>query len=99
MAKVMTFSDESPAFLRMPDGNEYYADEAVKHEGQEGKWLRRGVSISWVKDGHLEIGMGTFDTSKEQPVEGTWITLDRTSANRLIRVLRNGRDAAFGQDA
>lgn len=29
---------------------------------------------------------------------GVWSTLDRTSLNRLIRVLRNARDRAYGKD-
>lgn len=32
------------------------------------------------------------------PYLGVWSTLDRAGCNRLIRVLRRARDAAFGRD-
>lgn len=31
--------------------------------------------------------------------DGIWSTLDRSSINRMIRLLRKARDAAFGTDA
>lgn len=105
MPKVITYSENEKAFLKMQDGNEYSegSEEALEwgraDQGQGGKWLRRAVDVRWVKGGHLEIGVAALDPSREMPVEGVFITLDREASNRIIRALRDGRDGAFGKDA
>jgi len=99
MPKINTYSEENPAFLRMPDGNEYYPPESDKYQQQGGVWLRRNVSVSWVKEKYLELGVSSKDISTDWVSEGTFITLDRVSANRIIRALQEGRNGAFGKDA
>lgn len=99
MPRINTYSEESPAFLRMPDGNEYYSPEADNYMQQGGLWLRRATIVRWVKGGHLELGVASIDNSKEQVVDGTFVTLDRQASNRIIGALREGRNGAFGKDA
>ena len=100
MPKIVTYSDESPAYLQMPDGNEYYSPEADKHQQQGGTWLRRGAVVSWVKDSnYVDVGVAALDNSKERTAQGVFVTMDRRALNRLIRALRDARDGAFGKDA
>ena len=100
MPKEITYTD-APAFLAMPDGNEFpegspEADRAVNHGG---KWRRRGAHVGWVKGRSVEIGVASFDPSREMPNDGVFMSLDRDGINRLIRTLRKARDAAYGSDA
>lgn len=102
MPKVITYSD-APAFLQMPDGNEYSegseeANNIRKQEEQGAKWRRRGVQVGWVKGRSVELGVALFDPSREQPSDGIFISLDRDGIQRLIRSLRDGRDAVYGKD-
>lgn len=100
MPKEITYSDD-PTFLAMPDGNEYPegSPEAAEAEGQPGaKYRRRGVQVGWTKQ-HVEVGVASFDPSREMPSDGVFVSLDREGINRHIRNLRKARDAAFGADA
>lgn len=97
MPKEITYSD-TPAYLKMPDGNEHPEGHEPK-DTDGGKYFRRGVHVGWAKDRHVEIGVAQFDPSRETPSDGVFTTLDRDGINRLIRSLRKARDAAFGADA
>jgi hypothetical protein len=72
------------------------------------------VQVGWSHEptGHVQVGIETNDGLSiakhlTDPDEGTtaadftglWGTVDREGVNRLIRVLRRARDAAFGADA
>jgi hypothetical protein len=100
MPREITYG-EQPAFLAMADGNEYPAGsvEAKKFEGTgAGKYRRRGVEVSWVNGGVVEVGVAAFDPAKERPNGGVFTTLDRDGINKMIRTLRIARDAAYGKD-
>ena len=100
MPKINVKSDSaSPAYLSFPDGNEYTGEDAESRQQQGGKWCQRVTTISWVKEGHLEIGVAEVDTSTGGVIKGTFMTLDRVAANRLIRGVQQGRNAVFGKDA
>lgn len=104
MPKLITYSGESPAYLLMPDGNEFpegsIEANAVQNNPDEGaKWRRRGVHVGWTKTRSVEIGVASFDPSREMPSEGVFMQLDRSACNDLIQALRKARDSAFGRDA
>jgi len=103
MPKEITYGELS-SFLLLPNGDEIpEADfDPLKKEGteyEEGKWRRRGVQVSWLKDRHVEIGVASFDPSREMPSDGVFITMTREGLNRHIRALQRAGRAAFGQDA
>lgn len=105
MPKKITYSDDSPEFLKYPDGNEVPHQEdsgTYPAEGfEKAKWRRRGVHVGWMKDKqYVEIGVAQFDSSREMPAqEGVFMMLDRPAVNRLIRVLQEARNSSFGKDA
>lgn len=104
MPKKITYSDDSPAFLKYPDGSEVPADLGEGNYPAEGfdeaKWRRRGVHVGWMKDKmYVEIGVASFDPSKEMPRDGMFMMLDRPAVNRLIRTLQEARNSSFGKDA
>lgn len=102
MPKEITYSTADDAFVRTPDGNEYRAgsDESKEAEKVEGaKYFQRGVHVGWMKERQVELGVASFDISREMPSDGVFVTLDRYAINRLIRSLRKARDAAYGSDA
>lgn len=68
----------------------------------------RWATIGWNRaDGSIQLGVGkgvgpnSDGSPVENPFEGShYMTLDdRSAVNRMIRELRNARDAAFGKDA
>lgn len=97
MPKELTYTD-APAFLLMPDGNEY-PEGHEPSEASGGKYFRRGVQVGWTRHQIVEIGVAQFDPSRELPTKGVFMSLDRAGINRLIRTLRKARDAAYGSDA
>lgn len=104
MPKLMIYSNESPTYLLMPDGNEYNENSveanALRNDPDAGaKWMRRAIKLGWVKGGYAEIGMAAFDPSREMAVDGIFMTYDRAGLNDLINGLRKMRDSAFGKDA
>ena len=98
MPKEITYSD-SPAFLAMPDGNEYAENSREAEKADGGKGRRRGVHVGWVKGRYVEIGIASFDPSRELANDGVFTSLDLEGLNRLIRSLRKARDQAYGSDA
>lgn len=67
------------------------------------------VHVGWERDKHVQVGVETADgrtlaehltAEQDTPAsfKGLWGTLDRAGCNRLIRALRQARDAAFGRD-
>jgi hypothetical protein len=109
MPKLITYSGESPAYLRDKDGNEYNENsreleeylrtDSTDNPHAEDKWRRRGVHVGWVKQKYVEIGVASFDPSREMPADGLFMPLDREAINNLIHALRRARDSAFGKDA
>lgn len=108
MPKEITYSNSDPVFLKTADGHEYAegspeATQAVKDQysqpGPGPKWRQRGVHVGWTRGNFVEVGVASFDVSKEQPADGAFIHLDRDAINRVIRSLRKARDAAYGADA
>lgn len=100
MPKEITYTSDGP-FLAMPDGNEFpeSSPEAARGANEGGKWYQRGVHVGWTKGRYVEVGVATFDPSREMPTGGVFMSLDRDGCNRLIRSLRKARDAAYGSDA
>jgi hypothetical protein len=104
MPKKITYSDDSPIFLKYPDGSEVPESLGQANYPAEGfdeaKWTRRGVQVGWMKNKqYVEIGVASFDPSRDQPAEGVFMTLDRNATNRLIRALQEARNSSFGKDA
>lgn len=57
-----------------------------KTELEEARWLS-------------EMGRAILDSvTGSTPADGLWTWLSRGGTNRLIRLLRNGRDKSFGRD-
>jgi hypothetical protein len=56
------------------------------------------VDVNWIRDGIVQIA--TIDLQKEQYTEerGWHVDLTRDMINQLIKVLRKGRDQAYGAD-
>lgn len=48
---------------------------------------------------YAENVLNILDEVSLMGYQGLWSTLDRSSCNRLIRLIRRARDAAFGADA
>ena len=101
MPKEITYGT-LPDFLLMPDGNEITESEVTAEQLQDGKWRRRGVHVGWVKSGkdtEVEVGVASFDPSREMPQDATFTLLDRKGLNRLIRSLQKAGQETFGTDA
>ena len=102
MPKEVIYDSGGP-YLLTKDGNELDKNspgvEAALKADPDAKWRQRGVHAGWLKDCHVEIGVASFDPSREMPRDGVFTGLDRAGVNRLIRALRKARDAAFGSDA
>lgn len=69
-------------------------DDAVAH----GSPAR--VRVGWSKEaGHVEIATVAPDSSRLEPTpegNGWFVQLDRPEINRLIRILKKARNAAYG---
>lgn len=89
--------DATGVFMQAADGNEYR--DGSEPPGAIGQYRRRGVHVGWTRNQHAEVGVASFDISREMPEDGVSVSLDRDGINRLIRALRRARDAAFGADA
>jgi hypothetical protein len=61
------------------------------------------IRVGWSREsGHVELATIRDDSQVLEPgveANGWFAQMDRQSINRLIRVLRNARDSAFGKDA
>ena len=96
MPKEVIYSSDG-AYMLATDGNEY--PEVGIPEGTVGQYRQRGVHVGWTRKRHVEVGVASFDVSREMPSDGVFLALDRDGINRLIRSLRKARDAAYGSDA
>ena len=65
--------------------------DAVSTEAEKEALAERGRGVLNVLDCLSDFG--------ERGYAGVWADLDRAGINRLIRILRKARDAAFGADA
>lgn len=60
--------------------------------------------IAATKDYHVQLGrqllniVESVGTTPKGSYTGVWVTLDRSGANRLIRLVRRARGAVFGED-
>lgn len=66
----------------------------------------RRLEVKWEPHCFVQVGATsnvvhepTETTSGFTTWEGEWVDLDRAGINRLIRMLRKARDAAYGADA
>lgn len=66
------------------------------------------AEVSWRPDGDVQVAtvnqnspltLKDDEASEPYRFDGWHVTLDRVGINRLIRALREARDAAFGADA
>lgn len=72
------------------------------------------IRLSWEPDKYVQLGIETVDgrpladwlagaanANEHEAAQfaGLWGTLDRSSINRLIRLLRTARDEVYGRDA
>lgn len=64
-----------------------------------GEQVRKMANLKYDDDEHLgrEL-LNTLDLLSFNQYAGLWSTLDRQGCNRLIRIVRKARDAAFGRD-
>lgn len=83
------------------DGNDY---RIIENDGSETlqTFVGNFLQVGWDRNaGHVQAGVlqgGDHDESKK-PGRGLYVQLDRPGINRLIRLLRKARDAAYGADA
>lgn len=62
------------------------------------------IHVGWARDSSdVQVGVETHDgqhvvSLDGQDYAGLWCTLNRAGCNRLIRLLRQARDTAFGKD-
>lgn len=58
-----------------------------------------GVGVHWTRGGgFVQLGpTGRFHSGDEALVPGSWVDLDWSQTNRLVKFLRNARDQAFGR--
>ncbi|MDP1877966.1 MAG: hypothetical protein Q8M17_10485 [Actinomycetota bacterium] len=61
----------------------------------------RALFIDWTPEGdHAQLCIAEYEPTTGEPVSGpVYLQLDRSGLNRLIRLARKARDAAFGADA
>lgn len=66
------------------------------------KLLPTVVHVGWTPDCYVQVATlnpRVKPDRPDSPEAGWYTTLDRLAINRLIRVLRRARDAAYGADA
>ncbi len=63
------------------------------------RWVQVGIESADGVPIVTRLNAGGDDGSDPAEFTGLWGTLDREGCNRLIRAVRNARDAAYGKDA
>lgn len=88
-------NDEGRSLIWLLYGNQL-------HEVAQGIKKLTDYPETWPQDGGLGGAvLNLFDTLSgvgERGYAGVWSDLDRQGCNRLIRLVRKARDAAFGKD-